>query len=102
MLKKVNNKILLYLNIIFKLIDVITTVYCVKEIGVASEANPIVRYMINNYGLIDSMVIIFLIHIFLIYILYRMNKRTGLVIATYLIALVALSNIAGMYIVWIK
>ncbi|MHA2280165.1 MAG: DUF5658 family protein [Promethearchaeota archaeon] len=92
MFKNISNKVLLWINILLKFLDVGLTTYIVVIWGITAESNPLIRNAIENYGLILTMIAITIAHVGLIYYLYRRNRRKLLFIAATLMTILVIMN----------
>ena len=79
-------------NIILKMLDMLTTYYCVAKHGLRVESNPIVRWVFEQIGLDAGSIVVFAFFSFMIYILYQRNAIWFLRIMACIMSFVVISN----------
>lgn len=94
----INKEILFWTNAVLKFLDIILTTFIVSTYGIASESNPVVRYCIESYGLLLTMIYTFLAHMGLIWYLYKKNKKDILFIMAILMSILILINSLATFI----
>jgi hypothetical protein len=87
----------LWICLVGKLFDNITTYIAVSSFGPIVEGNPIVRNLIYRYGLLPAMIINFFIGAGLMYLLYCVAKKNlMMILSCVMIWLVVCNNIIGI------
>jgi hypothetical protein len=89
---------LLWINIVFKILDIFTTTYSVNQNGTTAEFNPILRSIIDKIGFYPTMSIVALAHCGLVYFLYRKAKVKLLKIVGVLTLIFVIINIIDILI----
>ena len=89
MFQQLKNKWFL-LCVLFKFFDVLTTYIALQNDGV--ELNPVVAYLINNLGLINGLLVVFLV--FMLAISFVKEKSVFIILLIILIIVVVNNLIA--------
>lgn len=89
---------LLIVNIIIKLMDVMSTLYVIYLYGPEIEFNPFTANMIYAYGPQLGLAVNFCIHSMLIFLLYLYGRKQLLGIAAILTALFPIVNLIDAFI----
>jgi len=97
-LNHISNKVILWINIILKLLDIGTTIYLVNIYGLYVESNPVMKYVMENCGLIPTMVGILLAYLVAVTYLYKKNRRGLLFVVMGLMTLVVIANTTSIII----
>jgi hypothetical protein len=87
-------------SIILKAIDVVTTYLFVNKMGIAVEANPIVRESINYFGLIQALSLNFAYSVLVIILAHKLKLKRAQWGVAIILLLVCINNITQMILFW--
>jgi len=85
-------------NVLFKVLDILTTIFIVVNFGFDMESNPIVLWMMLVLGMTPGLIVIGLLHTLAMSILYLFDQKLLLKIATVITALIPITNLATIII----
>lgn len=85
-------KLIFISSVILKLLDALTTYYAITYLGCV-EVNPIIVYLMDNIGMICSLILMTIFSIVIQYIIYRKCRKTTMLIISLLLLSVVINNI---------
>ena len=91
------SRMLFILSIVLKFLDVCATAYIVGRHGVSAEANPIIRSMFSAYGVCLTLALILVIFTALMFVLYKFEQKSLLLMAVIAMLIVVINNVVGVF-----
>lgn len=87
------------LNLLLKSWDILTTTIAISMVGSSHiEANPVVKFSIDQFGLAPAMLLNFVLFFTMTSLIHYKKGITTMIIITALLAAVVTNNVIGLFI----
>lgn len=94
-------KVFLVLIVLFTAIDLICTYIGLNIFELSAEANPIVSFLIQIFGLVGGLLVVFIIHLIGVVILWVSNNGSKIISAMILGLLLLKTGVILTHVYWI-